>query len=175
MIELARSPPQAAGPPTRDRAHGLEEVNEIFLDRDLVQKPLPGDPLPGEMRVTAELRYGRKITLGHNAGGSIMREIGLKELPTRGRVFARKAPNQLWTPSRAAWSAGRSTSTQTVVLVTNALGMAANGRDRADSWRSQRSRRAVHLVGNTRRRHSTLGMLSLSEYEELHNSTREAA
>jgi transposase InsO family protein len=63
--------------------------------------------------VTAELRYGRCIIAGHNAVESIMREIGIKGLPTRrlpkgarvakvtsldlvGRVFARDRPNDLW-------------------------------------------------------------------------------
>jgi transposase len=32
----------------------------------------------GEMRVTAELRHGRQIVVGHNAVGSIMRELGLE-------------------------------------------------------------------------------------------------
>lgn len=63
--------------------------------------------------VAAELRHGREIVVGHNAVESIMRELGLKGLPTRrlprgarmakvmsldlvGRVFARSGPNQLW-------------------------------------------------------------------------------
>jgi putative transposase len=67
----------------------------------------------GAHRVTAELRYGRRIVAGHNAVEAIMREIGIKGLPTRrlpkgarvaqvtsldlvGRVFARDRPNQLW-------------------------------------------------------------------------------
>src|SRR3989442_1048541 len=67
----------------------------------------------GEMRVTAELRYGRNIVVGHNAVGSIMRELGIKGLPTRRlpkgakvpavtsldlvrREFRRDGPNQLW-------------------------------------------------------------------------------
>jgi hypothetical protein len=37
----------------------------------------------GEMRVTAELRHGREIRVSHNTVGQIMREIGLKGLPTR--------------------------------------------------------------------------------------------
>ena len=37
----------------------------------------------GALRVTAELRYGRSIIAGHNAVESIMRELGIKGLPTR--------------------------------------------------------------------------------------------
>ncbi len=228
----------------------------------------------GYQRVTAELRHGRDIVVGHNTVGAIMREIGLKGLPTRRlpkgarlaqvtsldlvrREFGRKGPNQLWMtditehPTRegkiyccvvldafsrrvVGWSVE---STQTAVLVTNALGMATNRRDRADglvihsdrgvqftSWAFSHKVRdagiapsmgavgsaydnamvesfwgrmqvelfnrkrwktrielatAIHdyieLFHNTRRRHSALGMLSPTEYEDLHNTTREAA
>ena len=37
----------------------------------------------GALRVTAELRYGRGILVGHNAVALIMRELGIKGLPTR--------------------------------------------------------------------------------------------
>jgi transposase InsO family protein len=67
----------------------------------------------GYQRVTAELRYGREIVVGHNTVGKIMSEIGLKGLPTRRlpkgarmaqvtsrdlvrRVLRSDGPNQLW-------------------------------------------------------------------------------
>jgi transposase InsO family protein len=67
----------------------------------------------GALRVTAELRHGREIVVGHNAVESIMRQLGIKGLPTRrlpkgarvakvtsldlvGRAFARSGPDQLW-------------------------------------------------------------------------------
>jgi putative transposase len=67
----------------------------------------------GALRVTAELRYGRNIVVGHNAVESIMRELGIKGLPTRRRPrnsrlgqvisldlvrrsFRRDRPNELW-------------------------------------------------------------------------------
>jgi putative transposase len=67
----------------------------------------------GALRVTAELRYGRGVRAGHNAVADIMRQLGLKGLPTRrlprgakvstvssldlvGRVFCRDRPNELW-------------------------------------------------------------------------------
>jgi transposase InsO family protein len=67
----------------------------------------------GALRVTAELRHGREIVVGHNAVESIMRELGIRGLPTRRlpkgarlakvtsldlvrRSFARSGPNQLW-------------------------------------------------------------------------------
>ena len=67
----------------------------------------------GALRVGAELRYGRDIIVNHNAVESIMRELGLKGVPTRRlpkgarvgqqrsldlvrRVFRRDHPDQLW-------------------------------------------------------------------------------
>jgi putative transposase len=67
----------------------------------------------GALRVTADLRHGREVVVGHNAVESIMRELGIKGLPTRrlprgarvakvtsldlvGRLFARDRPNELW-------------------------------------------------------------------------------
>jgi transposase InsO family protein len=63
--------------------------------------------------VTAELKYGRSISVGHHAVEQIMRELGIKGTPTRRlpkgarvakvtsldlvrRVFARDRPNALW-------------------------------------------------------------------------------
>jgi putative transposase len=121
------------------------------------------------MRVTAELRHGREIVVGHNTVGKIMGELGIKGLPTRRlpkgarmaqvtsldlvrREFGGGGPNQLWMtditehPTRegkiyccvvldafsrliVGWSAE---STQTTVLVTNALGMATARRERGE-------------------------------------------
>jgi transposase InsO family protein len=67
----------------------------------------------GALRVGAELRYGRNIIVGHHAVESIMRELGIKGLPTRRlpkgaraaqvtsldlvrRSFRRDRPNELW-------------------------------------------------------------------------------
>lgn len=64
--------------------------------------------------ITAELRFGRQIAVGHNTVAAIMHELGIKGLPNRrmprsarvGRVrgpdlvrraFAREAPDELWT------------------------------------------------------------------------------
>jgi transposase InsO family protein len=74
----------------------------------------------GSQRVTAELRYGREIVVGHNTVGKIMSELGLKGLPTR------------------------------------------------------RLPKGARMAQVTRRRHSALGMLSPSEYEDLHNTTQAA-
>ena len=119
--------------------------------------------------MTAELRHGREILVGHNAVESIMRELGIKGLPTRRlpkgariakvtsldlvrRSFRRDRPNELWMtditehPTRegkvyccvvldafsrfvVGWSID---STQTTLLVLNALGMATQRREHGD-------------------------------------------
>jgi transposase InsO family protein len=123
----------------------------------------------GALRVTAELRYGRNIVAGHNAVEAIMRELGIKGLPTRRRPtgarlaqvvsldlvrrsFRRDRPNELWLtditehPTRegklyccvvldvfsrrvVGWAID---STQTTLLVLNALGMATQRREHRD-------------------------------------------
>ncbi len=142
----------------RSRPTSPRALRRIFLAGEIVDVH----------RITAELRFGRQIVVGHNAVASIMNELGIKGLPKRrlprsarlGRVggpdlvrraFARKAPDELWMtditehPTRegkiyccvvldafsrrvVGWSID---STQTAVLVTNALGMATRRRDPA--------------------------------------------
>jgi putative transposase len=115
----------------------------------------------GSPRVTAELRYGRGITVGHNQVELIMRRLGIHRLPKRRlprgarlakassldlvrRRFRRDEPDRLWMTditehhtresklyccavldafSRmvVGWSVD---SSQTALLVTDALGMA---------------------------------------------------
>ena len=77
------------------------------------RRPRASGGIYGALRVTAELRFGREIIVGHNAVASIMRELGIKGLPTRrlpkgarvARVrrpiscaaqFRRDAPDELW-------------------------------------------------------------------------------
>jgi putative transposase len=67
----------------------------------------------GALRVMAELRHGRAIALGHNSVSLIMRQLGIKGLPTRRlpkgarvaavtsrdlmhRDFRRDGPDKLW-------------------------------------------------------------------------------
>jgi putative transposase len=258
----------------KDRPAPPRTLRRIWLAGEIADVHKASAGTYGYQRVTAELRHGRDIVVGHNTVGAIMREIGLKGLPTRRlpkgarmaqvtsldlvrREFRRNGRNQLWMtditehPTRegkiyccvvldafsrrvVGWSVE---STQTTVLVTNALGMATNRRDRAEglvihsdrgvqftSWAfSHKVRDAgiapsmgavgsayanamvesfwgrmqvelfnrkrwktrielatsihdyIELFHNTRRRHSALGMLSPIEYEDLHNTTREAA
>lgn len=258
----------------RDRPDPPRTLRRIWLAGEIADVHKASGGTYGELRVTAELRYGRDIVVGHNAVGQIMRELGIKGLPTRRlprgarvpqvthldlvrREFRRDGPNQLWMtditehPTRegkvycavvldafsrlvVGWSID---STQTTTLVLNALGMATSRRERADglvihsdrgvqftSWAFSKRVRdhglapsmgavgsaydnamvesfwgrmqvellnrkrwktrielasSIHdyieLFHNTRRRHSSLGMLTPTEYETLHATTNQAA
>ena len=258
----------------RSRPTSPRALRRIFLAGQITEVHRDSAGVYGANRITAELRFGRQVIVGHNAVSAIMRELGIKGLPNRRlprgarvaraggadlvrRAFARAAPDQLWMtditehPTREGklyccvvldafsrravdWSAD---STQTTLLVTNALGMATRRRDPAGglvihtdrgvqftSWSfSQKVREAglaasigaigcpydnavieafwgrmqvellnrkrsktrielasaihdyIELFHNTRRRHSTLGTLTPSEYENRYFQTHDAA
>jgi putative transposase len=153
----------------KDRPDAPRTLRRIWLAGEIADVHKASGGTYGALRVTAELRYGRDIHVGHNAVEAIMRQIGIKGLPTRrlprgakvskvtlldlvGRVFRRDRPNELWVtdvtehPTRegkvyccvvldtfsrkiVGWSID---STQTVVLVLNALGMATQRRPERD-------------------------------------------
>lgn len=144
-------------------------LRRIWLASEIADVHKASSGTYGALRVTAELRHARRIIVGHNAVESIMRQLGIKGLPTRRlpkgsrvgnvtsldlvrREFRREAPNQLWMtditehPTRegkvyccivldafsrmiVGWSID---SSQTTVLVTNALGMATGRRGPQD-------------------------------------------
>ena len=254
----------------KDRPLSPRALRRIWLAGEIVDVHKASGGTYGSLRVTAELRYGREVVVGHNAVEAIMRELGIKGLPTRRlptgarvakvtsldlvrREFRRSAPNQLWMtditehPTRegklyccivldafsrlvVGWAID---STQTTVLVLNALGMATARRSPAGelvihsdrgvqftSWAfSQRVRDAgiapsmgavgspydnamvesfwgrmqvellnrqrwktrielataisdyIELFHNSRRRHSSLAMLTPTEFEQDHYKT----
>jgi putative transposase len=258
----------------KDRPAAPRTLRRIWLAGEITDVHRASGGTYGALRVGAELRYGRNIIVGHNAIESIMRELGLKGVPTRRlpkgarvgnlrsldlvrRSFARTSPDQLWMtditehPTRegklyccvvldafsrmvVGWAID---STQTTALVLNALGMATRRRvpagelvihsDRGvqfTSWAFSHNVRdaglapsmgavgspydnamvesfwgrmqvellnrqtwktrielatAIHdhieLFHNTRRRHSSLAMLTPTEYEHLHHTTTNAA
>ncbi len=258
----------------KDRPTSPRALRRIWLAGEIVTVHKASGGTYGAHRVTAELKHGRGIRVGHNAVELIMRELGIKGLPTRrlpkgakvGKVtsldlvrreFRRDGPNRLWMtditehPTRegkiycavvldafsrlvVGWSID---STQTTTLVLNALGMATRRRNPEDdliihsdrgvqftSWAFSRNVRdaglapsmgavgspydnamvesfwgrmqvellnrkrwktrielasAIHdyieLFHNTRRRHSSLGMLTPTEYENLHSQAHNAA
>lgn len=88
-------------------------LRRIWLAGEIAEVHKASGGTYGALRVTAELRYGRNIIVGHNAVESIMRELGIKGLPTRRRPkgarlaqvvsldlvrrsFRRDHPNELW-------------------------------------------------------------------------------
>ncbi len=88
-------------------------LRRIWLANEIVDVHKASGGTYGALRVTAELRHGREIVVGHNAVESIMRELGIKGLPTRRlpkgarvakvtsldlvrREFRRSSPDQLW-------------------------------------------------------------------------------
>lgn len=153
----------------KDRPDSPRTLRRIWLAGEIVDVHKASGGTYGSLRVTAELKYGRNVQVGHNAVESIMRELGIKGTPTRRlakgarvaqvtsldlvrRVFARDRPNELWLTditehptnegkiyccvvldsfSRlvVGWSVE---STQTTVLVLNALGTATHRREHRD-------------------------------------------
>jgi transposase InsO family protein len=97
----------------KGRPDAPRTLRRIWLAGEIADVHKASGGTYGALRVTAELRYGRDIRVGHGAVAQIMREIGIKGLPTRrlprgakvskvfsldlvGRVFRRDRPNELW-------------------------------------------------------------------------------
>lgn len=97
----------------KDRPDSPRTLRRIWLAGEIADIHKESGGIYGALRVTAELRYGRNILAGHNAVEDIMRQLGLRGLPTRRlprgaklravtsqdlvrREFKRKAPNELW-------------------------------------------------------------------------------
>ena len=153
----------------KGRPDSPRTLRRIWLAGEIADVHRASGGTYGSLRVTAELRYGRDILVGHNAVELIMRELGIKGLPTRRlprgarvaqvtsldlvrRSFRRDRPNELWMtditehPTRegkvyccvvldafsrfvVGWAID---STQTTLLVLNALGMATQRREHRD-------------------------------------------
>jgi putative transposase len=145
----------------RGRAPSQRTLRHAWLAGEIAQVHKDSGGTYGSLRVTAELRYGRGIHVGHNQVELIMRRLGIHGLPKRRlprgariakansldlvrRRFASDRPGRLWMTditehhtregklyccavldafSRmvVGWSID---SSQTALLVTNALGMA---------------------------------------------------
>jgi putative transposase len=97
----------------KDRPDAPRTLRRIWLAGEIADVHKESGGTYGALRVTAELKYGRGIAVGHNAVGDIMRQLGLKGLPRRrlprgaklsrvtsldlvGRKFRRDRPNELW-------------------------------------------------------------------------------
>jgi putative transposase len=149
----------------KDRPPSVRTLRHLWLGGEITDIHEASAGTYGAQRVTAELRYGRGITVGHNQVELIMRRLGIQGLPKRRlprgarlaksdsldlvrRRFTAEAPDRLWMtditehPTRegkvyccavldafsrmvVGWSID---SSQTGLLVTNALGMAIRRR-----------------------------------------------
>ena len=106
------SPGAATTPGRADRSHERDVAGSGWPRRSSKSSKSHAAPAacPG---LTAELRFGRGVPIGHNTVRSIMVELGLKGIPNRRppkgarvarvtsldlvrRNFHRPAPNQLW-------------------------------------------------------------------------------
>jgi transposase InsO family protein len=97
----------------RGRPAPPKRLRRIWLANEIIEIHKASYGTYGEPRVTAELRFGRGVTVGHNTVCSIMKELGIKGIPNRRppkgsrmaqvtsldlvkRNFARAEPNKLW-------------------------------------------------------------------------------
>jgi len=109
MLEVSQSGYYA----WRGRPDPPRTLRRIWLAGEIADVHKASGGTYGALRVTAELRYGGNIVVGHNAVECIMRELGIKGLPTRRlprgarvskvvsldlvrRQFRRDRPNELW-------------------------------------------------------------------------------
>jgi putative transposase len=60
-----------------------QALRRIWLAGEIADVRTASAGTYGALRVTAEWRHGREIVVGHNAVESIMRDPGIKGLPTR--------------------------------------------------------------------------------------------
>ena len=67
----------------KDRPASPRELRRVWPAGEIADVHKASGGTYGALRVTAELRQGRDILVGHNAVSSIMRQLGLKGLPTR--------------------------------------------------------------------------------------------
>jgi putative transposase len=149
----------------RVRPPSARTLRHAWLAGEIAQVHKDSGGTYGTLRVTAELRYGRGIHVGHNQVELLMKRLGVHGLPKRRlprgakigkassldlvrRRFTAAGPDRLWMtditehPTRegkiyccavidafsrmvVGWSID---SSQTGLLVTNALGMAMNRR-----------------------------------------------
>jgi putative transposase len=97
----------------KDRPPAPRTLRRIWLAGEITDVHRASGGTYGARRITAELRYGREIVVGHNAVESSMRELGIRGLPTRRlpkgarlanvvsldlvrRDFQRDRPDLLW-------------------------------------------------------------------------------
>jgi putative transposase len=97
----------------KGRPPSTTALRRLWLAGEITDVHRASGGIYGAERVTAELRHGRDIFVGHNAVSDIMRRLGLRGVPNRRlprgarvgahrsldlvrRDFTRRAPNELW-------------------------------------------------------------------------------
>jgi putative transposase len=77
----------------KDRSTSPRQRRRIWLAGEIAEVHEASGGTYGALRVTAELKRGRGIRVGHNAVSLIMREMGIKGLP---RGVCLRAPGSQW-------------------------------------------------------------------------------
>jgi len=67
----------------KDRPDPPRTLRRIWLAGEIADVHKASGGTYGANRVTAELKYGRSISVGHHAVEQIMRELGIRGTPTR--------------------------------------------------------------------------------------------
>jgi putative transposase len=67
----------------KDRPPSRTALRRLWLAGEITDVHKASGGTYGALRVAAELRYGRGITVGHNAVSSIMQLLAIRGLPTR--------------------------------------------------------------------------------------------
>jgi transposase InsO family protein len=67
----------------RGRPPSARTLRHAWLAGEIIEVHKASAGTYGALRVTAELRYGRGITVGHNQVELVMRRLGIRGLPTR--------------------------------------------------------------------------------------------
>lgn len=67
----------------KDRPPSATALRRLWLAGEITDVHRASGGIYGAKRVTAEVRYGRDILVGHDAVSDIMRGLGLKGVPNR--------------------------------------------------------------------------------------------
>lgn len=87
----------------KDRPDPPRTLRRIWLAGEIADVHKASAGTYGYMRVTAELRHGREIVVGHNTVGQIMRELGSRGCRRAGSPRERGSPRSpTWISSAAS-------------------------------------------------------------------------
>jgi len=146
----------------RSRPTSPRALRRIFLAGEIVDVHRASAGIYGALRITAELRFGRQIVVGHNAVASIMNELA-REIETITRRLAPQLLEQPGVGPHAAaqlvlsWShRGRIGSEAAFARLAGAAPIPASSgqtvRYRLDRSGDRKLNRALHMILVTRKR-----------------------